>query len=127
MNPPTAATATLAPTSNAATQVGDLVIVTTWSPTTVSGAPTHTLQAGFTEIITQAHEDGADDGRLSVAYKVATVAGASAYQAYTSNGTVGADFSGINVIKAGAYDLGNIVSVLLNRMLNGVSSVLEPS
>ena len=116
---PTAATATLAPTSNAATQVGDLVVVTTWSPTTTNGIPTHTIQAGFTQIISQTLDDGNDDGRLSVAYKVATAAGAQTYQAYTSSGVAGADFSGINVIKAGRYDITNIVSAGTSSTGNG--------
>lgn len=100
----TAASATLAPVSNAATAVGDLVIVTTWSNGT-AGVPTHTLQAGFTQLVSQAHDDGNLDGRLSIAYKVATVAGAQSYQAYTSS--IGANLSGITVIKAGRYDLVN--------------------
>ena len=106
----TAPTATLAPVSNSATAVGDMVIVTTWSPTTTNGPPTHTLQAGFTQIASQLHNDGNDDGQLTVAYKVATVSGAQTYQAFTSSGVAGADFSGILVVKAGGFDVNNIVS-----------------
>jgi len=108
----TAPTATLAPTSDASTAVGDLVIVTTWSATTANGGvPTHTLQTGFTEILTRqlnGNNGDADDSNLSVAYRVATVAGAQTYQAYASSG--GTSLSAITVIKAGTYDLTSIPS-----------------
>jgi hypothetical protein len=95
-------------TSDASTNVGDLVVVTTWSAMN-NGVPTHTLQTGFTQIVSNSLDDtGATDGRLSVAYKVATAAGAQAYSAYTSNGTN--NVTGINVLRAGTYDLSNIVS-----------------
>ncbi len=105
---PTTAAPGLAPASAASTAVGDLVVVSTWSPTTTNGIPTHTLQAGFTEIITQALDDGNNDGRLSVAYKIVTVAGAQTYQAYTSTGAT--NVTGIVVLRAGSYDINNIVS-----------------
>ena len=104
----TAPSATLAPTANAATQVGDLVIVFTWS-INGNGIPTHTLQAGFTEITNRSIDDGNTDGRLSVAYRVATVAGAQTYQAYTSSGQT-AVLSGIIVLRSGTFDTSGIVS-----------------
>jgi hypothetical protein len=107
MGTPTVPTATLSPTSNATTAIGDLVIVTTWSPNN-TGVPTHTIQAGFTLIASQSVDDGNNDGRLSVAYKVATAAGAQAYAAFTSTGTT--NFSSINVMRNGRYDINNIVS-----------------
>ncbi|MBA3465057.1 MAG: hypothetical protein H0T46_34305 [Deltaproteobacteria bacterium] len=108
MRTPTAPVAGVTGTANAATQVGDLVIVTTWSPTTVTGIPTHTIQAGFTQIISTTLDDGANDGRLSVAYRVATVAGAQTYQAYVSSGT--SNVTGLNVMRAGSFNTANIVS-----------------
>ncbi len=102
----TAPTATLSSTSNAATQVGDLVIVTTWTRGT-AGIPTHTLQAGFTQILTQSLDDGNLDGRLSVAYRVATVAGAQPYAAYTATG--GTSYSGLTVLKVGNFSVATIL------------------
>lgn len=93
----------LAATSNANTAIGDLVVVFTWERAG-AGVPTHTLQSGFTEIWSQGHNDGSTDGRLSVAYKVATASGAQSYQAYTSdNGTE--TWTGLLVIDAGTYGL----------------------
>lgn len=99
----TAATATNSPTSPASTQVGDLVLVIHWTRG-AAGVPTHTLQSGngFVEVRSHSHDDGSTDGRLSLAYKVATSAGANAYNAYTSN--TGTDFAGIVVLTAGTYD-----------------------
>jgi len=95
----TAPTATLAPTSPAGTQVGDLVIVVTLSSVTSGSVPTHTLQSGWSEWLTRGTTGASRPGCLSVAAKVATVAGASAYQAYTSTAT---NFvSGIIVIEGG--------------------------
>ncbi len=99
----TVATATNAPTSNASTQIGDLVMVVHWTRGT-AGVPVHTIQgsgATFREIRTHSHDDGSTDGRLSVAYMIATAAGAVAYNAYTSS--VGTDYAGIVVLTAGTY------------------------
>ncbi len=104
----TAPSATLAPTSNAATQVGDLVIVFTFS-INGNGVPTHTLQAGFTEITNRSVDDGNTDSRMSVAYRVATAAGAQTYQAYTSTATT-AVLSGLIVLRSGAYNTAGILS-----------------
>ena len=104
---PTAPVSGVSATSNGATVVGDLVVVTTWSAIN-NGIPTHTLQTGFTEIISTSVNDGSLDGRLSVAYKVATAAGAQPYQAYVSNGAN--NVTGLTVLRAGTYDLNNIVS-----------------
>lgn len=82
-----AAATGLAATSHASTAIGDLVVIFTSTSTTVTGIPTHTLQGGgtFIEIGTGTVDDGAVDGRLSVAYKIATAAGAQSYQAYTAS------------------------------------------
>ena len=105
----TAPTPTLSPTAPASTQVGDLVIVTTWSRrVTTNGVPGHALQTGFTQIFSQSHDDGSNDGRLSVAYRVATTAGAQTYQAYNRTESNTTDFSGITVIRAGRFDPTNI-------------------
>ena len=104
----TAGTQTLAPVAPSTTQVGDLVIVTTWTWTTNNTVPTHTLQSGFTQLRTQDLNDGSTDGRLSIAYRVATAAGATSYQAYTSN--TGTSFSGIVVVRAGQFDLNAIAT-----------------
>lgn len=110
----TVPTATLAPTSPAATLPGDLVIVTTF---TVAGAgvPTHTLQSGFTQIISLSMDDGSTDGRLSVAYhdpsggdNGTNQTGAQAFQAYTSSG--GTSYSGIVVLKKGYWTVTGIQS-----------------
>ena len=103
---------TLAPVSHPSIGVGDLVIVSTWSRGTTA-VPTHTLQAGFTQLVSQAHDDGNLDGRLSVAYRVATVAGAVPYQAYTSS--AGTNYSGLTVIRAGQYSLTGILAASTNN------------
>jgi hypothetical protein len=69
-------------TTDAGTLVDDLVIIITWSQGTT--IPTHTLQSGFTEVLTQALDDGTTDARLSIAYKIATSAGAQTYTPYSS-------------------------------------------
>jgi formylglycine-generating enzyme required for sulfatase activity len=112
----TAPSATDAPVSNAATQVGDLVIVTTWTRGT-AGIPTHTLQAGFTQIRTQDLNDGSLDGKLSIAYRVATVAGAQTNRAYITGG--GTSYSSLTVLKVGNFDLGNILSNSTSSTGNG--------
>jgi hypothetical protein len=127
----TAATATTSPLSPASTQVGDLVIVFHWTPGT-SGAPTHTIQTvnDFFEIRTHAHDDGSTDGRLSVAYKVATQAGANTYTAYTVSGGT-ASFAGIVVLTAGTYHptlIGDIQgsSTLTTNGLPNPPSIVTP-
>lgn len=82
-----AAAAGLVATSHASTAIGDLVVVVTGSSTTVSGIPTHTLQSAsnFVEIGSGTVDDGVNDGRLSIAYKIAAATGAQSYQAYTSS------------------------------------------
>lgn len=95
-------------TSPAGTAVDDLVIVVTWERNG-AGSATHTLQSGFTEIFTWAHDDGSTDGRLSVAYKKATSGGANAYAAYTSSS--GTEWwTGCIVLKAGTFDESAIAS-----------------
>lgn len=101
---PTGCVPGLSTTTHSATAVGDLVVVFTWERGT-AGSPTHTLQGDgstYREIRTHAHDDGSTDGRLSVAAIVATVAGAQAYQAYTTNGS-GTVETGCIVIQGGTF------------------------
>src|SRR5215207_1989155 len=94
----TAPVAGLIATSPSVTQVGDMVIVLTWERAG-AGVPSHTLQANFQEIVSHAHDDGTTDGRLSVAYKIATATGTNGYQAYASSvGTT--TWSGIIVLQS---------------------------
>lgn len=112
----TVATQTLAPTAPSSTAVGDLVIVSTWSFVTNNGIPNHTLQSGFTQIMSQGLDDQSADARLSIAFRVATVAGAQPYQAYTSS--AGTSFTGIVVLKAGSFDSSAIVNVSTSSATN---------
>ncbi len=102
-----APTANLSPVSHASTEVGDLVIVVSMSRIG-AGPPNHTIQPGFTEIRTQILDEGSSDARLSIAYRVATVAGAQTYAAYTSNNAT-SSLSGIFVIRAGRYNLSQLL------------------
>jgi hypothetical protein len=89
-------------TSPSDTAIGDLVICFVWSQFTTT-ATTHTIQSGFTEIRTHSHNDGTTCGRLSVAAKVATAAGAQSYVPYTiANATAGQTCAGIITV-TGAY------------------------
>lgn len=125
----TAPTATLSPTSPASTAIGDLVLVITWTRGG-AGIPTHTLQSGdgFFEIRTHDHNDGSTDGRLSVAYKVATSAGANTYQAYTSSAGSG-NYSAIVVLQVGTWehssigDVSNSATLTTNGLPNPPSIV----
>ena len=94
-----------AATSGAGTDIGDLVIVFTWERAG-AGIPTHTLQSGFTEILSHGHNDGSTDGRLSVAFKVATSAGSVSYQAYTTSTGTPAWWTGLYILDAGTYSRG---------------------
>jgi hypothetical protein len=105
----TAPTATLNPSSPASTAIGDLVLVFTWTVVAGNGVPTHTLQGGFTEIRSHAHDDSSTDGRLSVAYKVAAANGANGYQAYTSS--AGTSISGIVVLTVGTWEQANVLLI----------------
>lgn len=115
--------ATNAPVSPSDTQVGDLVIVFHWTRGTV-GVPTHTLNVAgdFREIGTQAHDDGSTDGRLSVAYKMATSAGAVAYNAYTSN--TGTDYAGIVVLQKDTFNVTQ--SIVVNSSSDPGTGAADP-
>lgn len=115
INPPrpwlrgsTAPVSGLSTTSPAATLIGDMVVCVTWERAG-AGSPTHTLQSGFTEIRTHAHDDGSTDGRLSVAYKVATADGANVYAAYTTSGS-GTVYTACYVLKKGTFSKTGILS-----------------
>lgn len=120
----TAATATNNPTSPAGTQVGDMVIVIHWTRNG-AGVPTHTLQSGFTEIRSHGHDDGSTDGRLSVAYRIATSSGANGYNAYTSS--AGTDYAGIIVLQAGTFDPTTIADVQTSATTTGTGASNPPS
>lgn len=101
----TAAVAGLSTTSPSSTIIGDLVVVYT-GERTGSGIPTHTVDSGngYVEIISQQLEDGTTDGRLSVAYKIATANGAQSYTAYSSS--VGTEtWTGCLVVDKDTYDV----------------------
>ena len=94
-------------TSDASTQVGDLIVAITWTPDG-DGVPTHTAANGFTQIFSNDNNDGSTDTRLSAAYFVATTAGEVAYTPYTSSKTP--SYTGLIVLKAGRYDLSGLFS-----------------
>jgi formylglycine-generating enzyme required for sulfatase activity len=106
-------TATLSPTAPGSTQVGDLVIVSTWSTATNDVVPAHTTAAGFTNVtINDVYDEGGNDnntGRMSIAFKVADTAGAIAYPAFTSASTA-IHHSGIVVIQSGTFNTATIVA-----------------
>ena len=79
-----------------------MVVTVTWERAG-AGIPTHTLRAGYTEILSHAHNDGSTDARLSVAYKIATAAGVQRYQAYDSSTATPAWWTGVLVLKAGTF------------------------
>lgn len=120
----TAATATNSPTSPSDVVVGDLVLVIHWTRGG-AGVPTHTLQGGFTEIRSHSHNDGSTDGRLSLAYKIATSSGATAYHAYTSD--TGTDYAGIVVVTKDTYDprVGKIGDVS-NSVTQTTNALIDP-
>lgn len=108
-------------TSNASTAVGDLVIVFTWERAG-AGVPTHTLDSagGYVTIQSISHNDGSTDGRLSVAYKVATSNGAVAYQAYTTSTGSPVWWTGLMVLDTGTYDETTINSAQVTATGTGV-------
>ena len=69
--------------SPADTAIGDLVVCIVWSQGADSTTLTHAIQSTFTTIRSHAHEDGTNDGRLSVACKIATALGTQTYTPYT--------------------------------------------
>ena len=74
-------------TSNASTQIGDLVVLVSWERNASSTIPTFTLQGGgYVEILQQSYGlDGVNGGKLGIAYIVATAACAQSYTPYSSN------------------------------------------
>jgi hypothetical protein len=104
----TATSYTTATTSPASTEVGDLIIFFVWL--TGTSMPTHTPNQADAVVFSTALSDGADNGRLTVGYRVATSAGAVAYTPFTSGGGSGAvaSVTACVVLKAGFYDLTGI-------------------
>jgi hypothetical protein len=98
-------TTVLAGISPGAVQVGDLVIVLVQTYSNAAITPTHTLQAGFTEIFSVTIIDSSNRFVLSAAYKIATVAGAQNYQPYQGGGSAANDsLVGFLVISSGTFD-----------------------
>ncbi|HEY4055879.1 MAG TPA: MopE-related protein, partial [Kofleriaceae bacterium] len=112
--------ATLVPSSDSTTAIGDIVIVTTW--TTSTAAVTHTVQSGFTAINTQAYDEGSAHARLSVAYKVATAAGTQPYQAYTAAGGTTTSYSSVTIIRANTVTMASLSSAVTSSNNNSDSS-----
>jgi hypothetical protein len=100
----------VAPVAHADTAVGDLVLIWYWTQGAV--VPSHALQGGGTEYIeirTHSHDDGTTDGRLSVAYKIATNAGAQTYTAYVvTNGTANQTSAGTCSLQAGTFNVSSL-------------------
>jgi len=91
------------------TVIGDLVVVYTWERAG-AGIPTHTVDTGngFVEILSHGHNDGSTDGRLSVAYKIATAGGTQNYQAYTTGTGSPSWFTGCIVITKDTYSVATL-------------------
>lgn len=105
----TAAVAGLSATSPSGTAVDDLVVVYTFERLGAGSGSTLTTDtgSGYVEIRNFFHNDGATDGTLAVAYKVATQSGAQSYQAFTSS--VGTDtWTGLLVLQTSTYDVGSL-------------------
>lgn len=101
-------------TSPAGTQVGDLVILILSHATAAGEDLTHTLQPGYTEITSVFVDNGLNDLRTSVAYTVATVAGAQSYTPYSAaNGTRN---TGMIVVNVSTFDIASLI-------LNTTSSI----
>lgn len=91
--------------SPSATVAGDLVICYLWSQGGDSATLTHTLQSGFAQWLNFAHNDGTDDGRLSIAVTVAATGGVQSYTPFTiANATASQTCGGIVVLAGGSYD-----------------------
>ena len=122
----TAPTNTVSPSSPSSTQVGDRVVVWTWT-LAGAGVPTHTLQSGFTEILSHSHDDGSTDGRLSCAYKDATSAGANTYQAYAESGSgITGRLSGILVLQSGTFDTATPAGALIASATQTTNAIPNP-
>lgn len=114
----TTPTQVTAPTTPAATEPGDLVIIFLWTNGT-AGVPTHTIQSNYTQIISQSHDDGSTDGRLSVAYHNPSggdagtnLTGAQTVTPYATSG--GTDYAGVIVLKKGYWTVTGIQSAGTN-------------
>jgi hypothetical protein len=100
----TVPTATASPTSPASTEIGDLVFVIHMTRHTTNIVLT--IQSGFTD-----HHNfptsgaGASSFANGIAYKVASLAGAQTYTAYSAS--AGSSYAGIIVIKAGTFRTSN--------------------
>jgi hypothetical protein len=114
----TVPTAISQPNSPSTTEPGDLVIVFLWTNGT-AGVPTHTLQSNWTQIISQSHDDGSTDGRLSVAYHNPSggdagtnLTGTQTLSPYSTSG--GTDYAGVIVLKRGYWTVTGIQSAGTN-------------
>jgi hypothetical protein len=103
--------------------IGDLLICVTATGTTATGIPTHTTQSGWTlwGTGTQTVDDGANDGRLSVYYKVALAAGTQACQGASVSGGGGTvtSYTGLIYLAAGSYTLNDLKFAANTLTTNG--------
>jgi hypothetical protein len=109
----------LSGTSPSDTAIGDLVLVFTFERAG-AGVPTHTVQGGFVQVISQDHNDGSTDGRLSVARKVATQAGAQSYQGFTSSTGSPVAWTALVVVQVGTHAPGTVVGTGVSATGTGV-------
>lgn len=111
-------------TSPSDTSIGDLVVCIVWSQFTTT-ATTHTANSGFTIVRTHSHNDSTTCGRLTVATKVATAAGATAYTPFTiASATAGQTCAAI-VTVTGA-DTSNPANWISNSVTDTSSAVPNP-
>lgn len=92
-------------TSDASTQVGDLLVFVGFSQGPVLVSIVHAIQSGFVSLHDEGLNDGADDGRLTVAAKIATVAGAQSYTPWAISGaTAGQTSIGIYTVQKDTWN-----------------------
>jgi hypothetical protein len=99
----------LSRSTTSTTQTGDLVYIITWERVTGSTPPTHTLQGGYNEILSQGLTEGSASARGSIARKVAA-GGVESFQAYTTDSGTTEYWTGLVVYTVGTFDTAGIVS-----------------
>lgn len=102
----TAPANSIAVTSPVATQIGDLMVFFLTHATSSGADLTHTIQAGFTQITSVFLENGVEDMRTSVAYKIATLSGAQSYTPFT--GPLATRSIGMIVFQVGTFDVSTL-------------------
>ncbi len=101
---------TLANTSPASTQVGDLVLVVTWQGLNSATQSSLTIVSGYTQLVNFLHDDGTADGALGIAWIIATQAGAQTYQAFTSSSQNTDARTAIRVFQVDTFNTSGIVA-----------------